>query len=117
MSAGLGSAPALFAFQNCVKSAAAPAICGAACDVPVLYAWFGSKQLETEPQLPAREPLMTVPGAGMSGLRRPSAAGPRLELLRKSSILSAPVVPSSGRTFSEFATEITFFATFGRVRL
>ena len=51
----------------------------------------------------------------MSGLMRPSDAGPRLENELMSSILfAAPSI--SVRRFSELAVEMTFLATFGRVK-
>src|SRR5207247_3769025 len=85
---GLGFTPALLFFQNCVKSAAAPAICGAECDVPVLQRCTESI-LPNSASVPERPPVTAVPGAVMSGLMRPSAAGPRLEELLRSSMLSA----------------------------
>ena len=65
-------------------------------------------------QLPARLPVITVPGATISGFTRPSAAGPRLDVELRSSILFAEALSSVLR-FSEFPVAIKFFAALGRV--
>jgi hypothetical protein len=114
ITAGLGLAPPNEFFQNCVNNAAAPATCGAACEVPELQLTFASTWPLTLPPVPERDPVITVPGAVMSGLTRPSDVGPRLEVLFKSSMLFAPALISV-RIFSELATAIKFFAAFGRV--